>query len=205
MSTAITIVNETAPDAWWRLILDEMDYGIVVMSNTGVLHVNRAARHQLSKGASLQLLGRQLVALDPQDNAELRRALDAALTQRRRRLLTLATRTRALPLAVVPLAVGLAGPALALVVIGRRGLCSQLAMQWFCMMHGLSPAESSVLTDLLEGHEPRVIAARNGVALSTVRTQIASITDKTALHGIRELLMAAATLPPLVSAQVEVS
>ena len=105
--------------------------------------------------------------------------------------------TRTLPVGVVPLA-GAERP-LAMLMIGKRALCPPLSTQWFCLMHGLSHAESTVLGDLLAGHEPREIAVRNGVALSTIRTQIARISDKTSLHGIRDLLFAVAALPPLTA------
>jgi len=185
---------------WMRTILDEIDYGIVLCSDAGVVCSNRAAREQLdAKHFPLRIRDAEAGAVDPADNAALRAALVDALARQRRRLVTLRGGERPMPVAVVPLGLG-AGPgaSLAMIVMGRDRLCPQLTKNWFCSQHQLTPAESDVLGDLLEGHDPRAIATRNGVALCTVRTQIARIKEKTSLHGIRDLVMAAATLPPMV-------
>jgi DNA-binding CsgD family transcriptional regulator len=187
---------------WVHSILDQIDYGLVLVGREGVIHLNRAARAEFETlHYPLHIDGGRLRAVDAVQDLQLGSAVNEALQSARRRLLTLRGAGRSLPIAVVPLA-GEATHmvfAAALVVLGKRQLCSQLSEQWFCMAHGLTPAESSVLADLLAGHVPSSIARRNGVAISTVRTHIASIRGKTATGGIRELMMAAAALPPMVS------
>ena len=85
-----------------------------------------------------------------------------------------------------------------LAILGKERVCGPLATHWFGRQHRLTPAESNVLRELLSGLPPRTIAERNGVALSTVRTHIASILDKTASRNVRQLLLSAATLPSVV-------
>jgi DNA-binding CsgD family transcriptional regulator len=49
------------------------------------------------------------------------------------------------------------------------------------------------------GHPPAEIATLQGVALSTVRTQIANIRLKTHSASIRDLVQRVAQLPPMLS------
>ena len=187
---------------WVKLILDQIDYGMVLVDQDGLIHLNRAARAELDDPQyPLKIEGRRLRAVDDAQNHQLRNALNDALRDARRRLMTLHGTGRSLPVAVVPLSSdqGECGGGLALVVLGKRQLCSRLTEQWFCLAHGLTPAESAVLGGLLAGHRPSFIAEQSGVAISTVRTQLASIRSKTATGGIREWMMAAAALPPMVA------
>lgn len=80
-------------------------------------------------------------------------------------------------------------------LLGRQQLCNALVLQWFAQCHELTAAESNVLRHLCEGFEPSEIAARHGVALSTVRSQIGSIRIKTGQDSIRALLHMLGRLP----------
>ena len=86
-----------------------------------------------------------------------------------------------------------------LLVLGKRQVCGQLAVQWFARVHGLTPAETRVLESLCNGLEPREVAQLNHVGLATVRTQIGSIRAKTGADSIRSLVGQVAKLPPMVS------
>lgn len=187
---------------WLAAILDEIDYGIVSYDAGGIVRCNRAAQAQLARHDCPLFDDEGFIrARDPRQDKGLQEALRDALMRDRRRLLSLNGAGRPLPVAVVPLSAGNAsdeGPA-AMLVTGRRDLCPTLTAYWFCASHSLSPAESGVLTELLAGFQPRAIAERKGVALSTVRTQINMIGEKTSTRGIRELVMLAAGLPPMIS------
>ena len=65
---------------------------------------------------------------------------------------------------------------------------------------GLTQAEARVLEALCEGATPTEVAASLGVAVSTVRTQLATIRAKTGAAGIRQLVAGVANLPPVVCA-----
>ena len=66
--------------------------------------------------------------------------------------------------------------------------------------NGLTGAETRVLEQLCAGTEPLRIAALHGVEISTVRTQITCIRQKTGAGDITALVMRVAQLPPMVSA-----
>jgi DNA-binding CsgD family transcriptional regulator len=73
-------------------------------------------------------------------------------------------------------------------------------VQWFARSHDLTLAETRVLEALSEGLQPNDIAARHGVGISTVRSQIGSIRSKTRSDSIGALVRQVAVLPPLVGA-----
>ena len=57
-----------------------------------------------------------------------------------------------------------------------------------------------MLTGLCDGLSPAELAELHGVAISTVRSQIANIRAKTRTGNIRDLIQQVAVLPPLVGA-----
>ena len=84
--------------------------------------------------------------------------------------------------------------------MGKRQMCGGLSVQWFARSHGLTLAETRVLEALSEGLQPSDIAARHGVGISTIRSQIGSIRSKTRSDSIGALVRQVAVLPPLVGA-----
>jgi DNA-binding CsgD family transcriptional regulator len=168
-----------------------------------VLYANHAARHELDGQHPLRLLGQQLVTHRGEDVAPLCEAL-AAAQRGLRRLLTLGEGPQRVSVSVVPLpgdlaAPGSTGPA-TLLVLGKRQMCAPLSVQGFARSMQLTPAETRVLDMLCNGVRPTEVATRQGVALSTVRTQIGSIRAKTGAASIRELVRQVGLLPPLVGA-----
>ncbi len=190
---------------WLTRMLDEIDYGMLLVSpEAQVLYVNHAARHELDGEHPLQLLGHALRAHRPQDVAPLYDAL-AAAQRGLRRLLTLGEGEHRVSVSVVPLPCADAEPATVagqttLLVLGKRQMCAQLSVQGFARSMSLTPTETRVLELLCNGVRPTEIATRQGVAVSTVRTQIGSIRGKTGAASIRELVRQVALLPPLVGA-----
>lgn len=193
---------ESSPPHWFALMLDEIDYGMLLLADDGVvLHANHVARAELDAEHPLQLLGAELRVRRPQDVAPLREALVAARERRLRRLLTMGPGAERISVAVVPLLPAAAGDeALTLLVFGKRRMCEALSAHWFAREHGLTAAESRVLAALCDGEPPMKIAAVQGVAISTVRSQIGAIRAKTGAASIRALVRQIAVLPPLVGA-----
>jgi DNA-binding CsgD family transcriptional regulator len=184
-------------------MLDEVDYGmLLVTEGLRVLRCNHAARMALRSEQPLWRRNGQLGAADADDELRLQAAVQAASERSQRGLITLrGGDAAALSVAVVPLKSSPGQRAEAvLLVLGRQELCARLSTQRLATDHGLTPAESAVLAALVEGFEPREIADRHGVKLSTVRTQVQSIFDKLGVRGIRQLFMKVATLPPLMNA-----
>ncbi len=193
------------PSVWMLGMLDEIDYGmLLVTADAQVSYLNHAARLELDGDHPLQLLGNTLRAHRAQDVAPLYDAL-AAAQRGLRRLVTLGEGTQRVCVSVVPMpgptATGQTDPARAtLLVLGKRQVCEQLSVQGYARSVGLTPAETRVLEQLCAGARPGEVAARAGVAVSTVRTQIGSIRTKTGAGSIRELVRQVAVLPPLVGA-----
>ena len=196
------------PAAWLTCMLDEIDYGmLLVTADAQVTYLNHAARLELDGHHPLQLSEQRLGAHSSPDVAPLYAAL-AGAQRGLRKLLTLGEGTQRVSISVVPLpatAAQAGGPqhgegTLTLLVLGKRQVCEQLSVQGYARSHHLTPAETRVLEGLCSGVRPSEIAARAGVAVSTVRTQIGSIRIKTGAGSIRELVRQVAVLPPLVGA-----
>jgi DNA-binding CsgD family transcriptional regulator len=188
----------TPEDFAWR-VLEEIDYGLILASPGGVLqHANQLARQELRRSRFLHLEGERLVGTNAMQTEELMRGLRAA-AQGRRQMLTLRTDADALPVACVPLARAYDGRSDAvLLMLARQTGTQNLSVTFFSRMHGLTPAEETVLKFLCEGLEVHEIATANGVSENTVRTQVRSLRDKTGTSSMRLLVQRVAALPPVV-------
>jgi DNA-binding CsgD family transcriptional regulator len=181
-------------------VLDEVDYGTVVVTPTmRVQCLNHAARVELAGGTLLRWTGDRLQTAMEDDERGLCAAVCLAATRGVRGRVTLAGDRRLLALSVIPIG-GFwhDGETPVLLLMGRRELCTQLSRERFAREHGLTRAESAVLSMLAEGQDPTRIAVTNGVGLATVRSQIQNIRTKTGAPRIRDLLMRLARLPPMV-------
>lgn len=176
-------------------VLDEIDYPIVLLQDGRVLCCNAAAREQLADDASFELRDGTLRARRPSEQAMLYAALRAAVEQRARRLLGFEAAEGPRTAAIVPVQLG--GAPAALLMLGRSRMCESLSAWGFAHCCGLTPAEHAVLSQLCARRRPAEIARALGVALSTVRTHIASIRAKTGAPSIGEIVMTLACLPPL--------
>ena len=184
---------------WLTLILDEIDYGVLLVSESlEVFYSNLAARRVLSRDNPLRLEPRRLAALQASDATALREAVALATQRRLRRLVVLGSHQKRTVVAIVPLHPAQDGEPAALVMLGKRSVCESLSAKGFASCHGLTPTEHDVLVGLCAGHTPLRIADEHRVSLSTVRAQIASIRSKTGASSIRALLEQVAQLPPLV-------
>jgi DNA-binding CsgD family transcriptional regulator len=189
------------PPHWFARMLDEIDYGMLLVTDDRVvLHANHVARAELDAEHALQLLGAELRARHPRDVALLRAALSGARSRGLRQLLSLGQGRERVSVAVVPLPAPDGDESLALLVFGKRRVCGALTAHWFAREHGLTPAEVRVLAALCDGRPPLQIAVEQGVAISTVRSQILSIRGKTGAQSLRALVRQVAVLPPLVGA-----
>lgn len=183
-------------------MLDTLDYGMLLINETlAVAHINKAARRDMDERHPLQWVGGQLQARLVQDQQPLRDALAGATQRGLRRLLQLGDAQQRVSVAVVPLpALGADDQPGAAVLLGKRQVCEELTVEWFARAHGLTMAETMVIKGLCADLTPNEVAARQGVGLATIRTQIGSIRVKTGANSIRALVRQVALLPPLVSA-----
>ena len=194
-----TAVTEVTP--WLVGVLDEIDYGVMLLDASGhVHHANHLAQRECGATRPLRLVGQRLRTAVPADQRQLDQALAAAACQRRS-LLRLEGAPDDPPIAVVPLAgVHGSGGASMVLLFGRRRACETLSLSLYARLQGLTPAESTVLEGLCRGLRPAAVARELGVALSTVRSQVLAVRAKTGCASIRALVELVATLLPVASA-----
>ena len=207
----MSLHNLTAPDlpdepteadpALLLAALDALDIGVMICDQRGrlVLH-NQAARRELADGGVLQLGADSL--LDVQGGAgllALRRAVHGAAFQRSHHLVPLRVGERLLMLAVQPLQVVRDGAPRVLLLMRRRGLCPDLALQHLARVHALTAAEADVLALLLAGVRIGDLARERGVKLATVRTQVAALRAKLGVRRVDDITRLVAELPPMLS------
>lgn len=193
------VTATTAP--WLTRMLDEIDHGLLLLTADGVLrHANQPARRELALAATLLRTGQQLRTAVCEQHATLLQAL-ADAGRGRRRLLNLGTPTAPLSVAAVPLErTGDDSETLVLLVLGKRQNCETLTLDFYARSQGLTSAEARVLHALCKGLRPKEVARECNVAVSTVRTQITSIRQKTQTASIRDLVNRVSTLPPIAPA-----
>lgn len=179
-------------------VLDAIDYGVLLVDHERALyHANRLGGAALRRGDTLRLEAGRVEPAAADGRAALAAAVRSAVERGLRTTLHLAPRCA---VAVVP-AAGLASGvhAMAALVLSRQGLCTPLALDAYARQHGLTDAERVVLHALARDESPERIAAANGVALCTVRSQVGGIRAKTGARSTRELLSWLARVPPMVS------
>jgi DNA-binding CsgD family transcriptional regulator len=185
-------------------VLDEIDYGMVLVTAGGALrYANQLALKEMQGDGPLNLAQGQLRANQGTDQSQLQLALADAV-RGRRRLISLGHNGNALSVAVLPMTaddeVDETGEPLALLTFGKRQPCETLTIDFFARSQGLTGAEGRVLQALCNGAKPKEIAAQCAVAISTVRSHICSIRVKTQTANIRELIDRVAVLPPITPA-----
>lgn len=189
---------------WLAAALEEIDYGVLLLDEHGEAVVaNQAALAELGAEHPLVMADGSLHARHPRDAVALQAALQAA-QRGLRRLLTVGDAPQRCNLSVVPIGPTIAStgrsqqPYATLVMLAKRdGGGGRLALAAFARGHGLSAGETRVLEGLVEGLRPAAIAQRHGVALSTVRSQVGSIRNKTGTPSISALVRQVSALPPL--------
>lgn len=189
---------------WLGAVLDEIDYGIVVLTpRLELAYCNRIGRSELNGGSPVTLLNGGLHAGESREDRQLREALRLAAERGLRRLLAFHRDEGTLTMAIVPMGGRddrpTGQPAPVLVIFGRRQMCETLSAQALAKCFGLTEAEGRILAQLVAQQRPAEIAARLCVALCTVRTHIANIRVKAGVSSIRELVQMMARLPPLTN------
>ena len=196
-------------------VLNEVDYGLALIDahTRRLLYANAPARQALQDDgpAPCGLMVRAgLICTRP---GVAPRPLEQALERARMRLrglLSLDSGDGKVTLAFMPVQAPLPGGAAARLAGGMQGgcpvllvfpkpqLCDATTITLFAREHGLSCVEGQVLAQLCHGARPNDIAQRHRVQVSTVRTQMRSIRQKTGAESIRDLVRQVAVLPPLM-------
>jgi DNA-binding CsgD family transcriptional regulator len=182
-------------------VLDEIDYGILVINGQSqILQSNHLARHELLGGNVVASKSNFLVGRTSSLTEQIHQAVEHAC-RGQRRLLMLKVGDREMPVAFIPLSHPLESDSPSvLVLLSRQSTCDNLAVRMYARNKSLSPTEESVMLGLCRGLEVADIAKENGVAQSTVRSQIKSLREKTGCTSIRRLMQRINGLPPVVPA-----
>lgn len=191
----------TLSEAHLLRVFDEIDYGMLLLDGQGrILHANHLARHELAQRRLLRACSGSLMGNTPEHSERIQQALDAAL-RGQRRLVLMREGERDLSMAFTPLSHPLEDDVpTVLVVLSRQNVCDNLAVRMFARALALSPTEEVVLLALCRGLDINEIAAENGVAVSTIRSQIKTLREKAGAPSIRRLLQRINSLPPVVPA-----
>jgi DNA-binding CsgD family transcriptional regulator len=200
-----------------RLALNQVDYGVVVVEvgTAAIQFANALGRDALAGGATprgasqsdtgLCLAHGRLAARRQSDAAELRRTLERTRVGVRG-LLSLGAGAQSCAVAVVPLVAPPAEPegntaptagSHALLLFAKKQLCDDSTVALFARSSGLTSAEGQVLAHICRGLRPAQIANHHGVRISTVRSQLRSIRQKTCSQTIRDLVHKVSVLPPM--------
>jgi DNA-binding CsgD family transcriptional regulator len=184
---------------------DEIDYGVMLLScDAQLLYANHAARAELDARTSLKLVGYAVAACQTLHQPRLMQGIEDA-TRGRRALQEFGPQEDALPVSFLPVDGGRldmndAPHQRVMAIMGKRAVCEKLSFMQFAKLHALSPAEAATLMLACEGHSASQIALQHGVAVSTVRTQLAQVRQKTGARRLRDLMRRVAGLPPIIPA-----
>lgn len=179
-------------------LLDEIDYGVLVLSASAeLLLANHAARLELAGGGVIGSHGGQVRARLGDDTMVLHEALLAATRRDKRCMVQLGSAPTQLTLAIIPLAVGPGEPPIAAALLGRQAICERLSIEWFARLNGMTLAETRVLGALSQGARVKDVAEHNEVELSTIRTQVGALRAKAGADSLGALMTQLAMLPPL--------
>ena len=182
-------------------LLDQIDCGLVACTGEGeLLHANRAGRRELAHGGALWLAGGRVIC-EISLRFDFEQAVREAVSARRTRMLMVGPEDSALRVVVMPVYAESDEEPCALVMLGRRALCSPLGLQMMALESELTTAEQRVLRALVDGRSAHEIALDHGVSLSMVGAQIQAIRDKMGVRSVDALLLRAAQLPPVSSWQ----
>jgi DNA-binding CsgD family transcriptional regulator len=183
-------------------VLDEIDHGLLVVDLSGrILHANHPGRRELAAARALRSVEGMLCADRPAWQARIRQALKDA-ERGCRSIVELEHASEPLSLAFVPLDPRDARAKVdtVLIMCSRAAGCESLTMQMYARARQLTRAEQNVLAQLCAGHRAEEIAGLQGVSLSTVRTHIKNVRQKTGSSSIRDVVHRVTRMPQIVSA-----
>jgi DNA-binding CsgD family transcriptional regulator len=182
-------------------VLDEIDHGLLLVDLTGrVLHANHRARRELTAGRTLRSDDGLLSAAQPAALVRIRKALKDAQHDCRS-IVEIEHATEPLSLAFIPLGGQAGAPIDTVLVMCSRGAgVETLTIQMFAHAKRLTKAEQGVLAQLCAGQRAEQIACLQGVCVSTVRTHIQKVRQKTGSGSIHEIVQRVSRMPQIVSA-----
>lgn len=179
-------------------VLDDLESGVLLVDAHGsVLHANRVAADVLAAGDGLRVTHSVLVCAQADDTRALLRLLGASATTavvepNPMHAVRRASGKRPLSVLVVPLRgerLGLAAPsATAIVFIADPERATPASAAALRRLYSLTAAEARIALALLEADRLAEVGERLGISISTVRTLLQRVFDKTDTHRQAELV-----------------
>lgn len=184
-----------------RCIIEHVDYGLALIAiasrrlRLANSHALLAMSADSGHSSGLSIVEGQVCGVAPAAERALERSLTLARTGVRD-LLNVNKGASRMTVAVVPMA-GPDDDGHALLIFAKPRLCDASTLALFARSCDLTAAESNVLAAVCEGKRPHEVASQHGVQVSTVRSQLLSIRQKTRSGSIRELVQTVSLLPPM--------
>ena len=194
-------------------LFNELAYGLIVVdANRQVVHINRAARGVLAREQRLRVRGRALEAWRERDANVFADAMNGAFSGRRAAMKIGASKGSAqgstqgtiilVPLPA-PVSIGTLNTSQVghIALVFERAACAEsLSIAFYAQNHGLTSGEERVLRALNEDQSVGEVASTLGTAISTIRTHVNHIREKTGARSLRALVANLRSVPPLMPA-----
>ena len=190
-------------------LFNELAYGLIVVdANRQVVHINRAARGALAREQRLRVRGRALEAWCERDAKVFADAMHRAFSGRRAAMKIGASKGTAqgtiilvpLPVSVSPFTLNPSQVGHIALVFERAACAESLSIAFYAQNHGLTSGEERVLRALNEDQSVGEVASTLGTAVSTIRTHVNHIREKTGARSLRALVANLRSVPPLMPA-----
>lgn len=179
--------------------LDALRLGVMVLGRDArVMLSNRAAEDFCASGAELQMRDGKLTARSPKFAQRLERATGDAIDRGVASGLrpdSAASEDRSIWIAPLPAERNLAGCPAALILIGEAAQRGPLSAGDLSVIYGLTAAEAELAILIGNGASLSEAAGKRGVRLSTVRSQMLAVLQKTGARRQADLVRMLARLP----------
>jgi DNA-binding CsgD family transcriptional regulator len=184
--------------------LDALAFGAVVCNGAGRVAFCNAAAEELARAGAGIVLGRKnrLGALVPAEGQALALLIHDAASGGAGGALRLTGRdgSTAILVLVTPLPGNLRGElggGHALVALRPTHDSPAFTSALLGALFGLSPVQAAIALAVFDGGSPEEIAAKRGIAVSTLRSHLAEIFARTGTESQRDLIRLLAMVPPL--------
>lgn len=173
--------------------------------NVGIVVCDRAARVQFAnaaaRGGPLRFRGGTIQAATQDETRGLAALIDEGAAGAQWGAMCLSGRNGdgGSPVLIRPLdASGTGRRGLVLLVLGARELNPWINEATLSKLYQLSQTQASIAIAIFQGQSPEEIASERGIRISTVRTHLAAVFQRTRSKTQRDLIRLIGSLPPLL-------
>ncbi len=178
-------------------MLESSDAAVVLVGlDLRLIEVSPRAKALLDAGEGLSVHLGRLVPADTKLSAELRRAVNQTIHRSGagEAAFICERPSRGSPWRLVVLPIVVSGITACLITIADGQPRSERLRMWLTQHYGATRAEVGVAEALLEGRSPDEIAALRGVSITTVRSQVRHLLEKTGAGRITKVVILLARL-----------